>query len=236
MTGGHQTPGGCGAHETFGCGSAGAYHGGWTEGTREQRKTPHRFRAATVAFLRRKGSGSSRSVTDSGLCMPSGLLAISLPPLLFPHCPHLPKSHQGSYITERSHYQVRLHPQCTWCSFDCGQSHTLPALLSMGGTMKGDGAELRGGVWHASHLLLLRQDARANPLRWGEVILAHSIRGASLWFDPAASQDGCVGERRVEKGLGLQSPFEGHTAVSSLSPVRSPVLQIPPLINSTIRQ
>lgn len=54
--------------------------------------------------------------------------------------------------------------------------------------MKGDGAELRGGVWRASHLLLLQQDARANPLRWGEVILAHSLRGASLWFDPVASQ------------------------------------------------
>lgn len=36
VTGGGRAPGGCSAHETRGRGSAGAYHGGWTEGVRAE--------------------------------------------------------------------------------------------------------------------------------------------------------------------------------------------------------
>lgn len=40
VTGGGGTPGRCGAHETRGRGSAGAYHGGWTEGYEGENKHP----------------------------------------------------------------------------------------------------------------------------------------------------------------------------------------------------
>ena len=76
--------------------------------------------------------------------------------------------------------------------------------------MKGDGAELRGGVWRAGHLLLLRQDARANPLRLGEVILAHRLRGAILWVDPASSQriPGWMrGREESREGAGVTVPL-----------------------------
>lgn len=49
VTGGCGASGRSGAHETRGRGSAGAYHGGWTEGVRGREQAPHRPGAARTA-------------------------------------------------------------------------------------------------------------------------------------------------------------------------------------------
>lgn len=79
MAASHLVPGGCGApgrsgaHETRGRGSAGAYHGGWTDGVRGREQTPHRPGAArTVAATLLEtsnhvgcGAGAGRSSNEA---------------------------------------------------------------------------------------------------------------------------------------------------------------------------